>query len=484
MKKSDVIRGLQLSTEQVKRYQKQKTAIKQQTYECIETEVQTTLTENGFNISKMTVQEQLIEYYAIKYDSPEINAIVYNSFRKYNNSNLTMDDIKQDIYLMFLDTKIKNLKTGYFFWYVKIFANNSCLNAINQYRLYPDRFISIDRILSGSLPNIEFNVADIEPFVQAQREILGEGHVYPMLAYSKLKTKAAFKMYARAVSLDFEIANIIAVQLDKFEKEYHYAAEDEKDLINVYDYVSEEYREIIEGSKAYQGIEGGKTRHACGYLLYQGDIREEIGLIWVKTESTGKDTLCTLMDGKTADKYGYVKNDLLKVDVVKIIDRTFKRIGKPIPTEKELYTLTNNDSLTWGIYENGVTICINQIEREATQKKAMKYAPKNISEIAAFVAAIRSSFKSMVSTFLNRETFAYGISSFDEVIQTTQLPQSFILYQEMIMSALVYAGFPVAETYTIIKSISKKKQEVINLLKDRFIAGFKKQITNREKNGE
>lgn len=87
----------------------------------------------------------------------------------------------------------------------------------------------------------------------------------------------------------------------------------------------------------------------------------------------------------------------------------------------------------------------------------------------------------MVSTFLNRETFAYGISSFDEVIQTTQLPQSFILYQEMIMSALVYAGFPVAETYTIIKAISKKKQEVITLLKDRFIAGFKKQITNREK---
>ena len=161
-----------------------------------------------------------------------------------------------------------------------------------------------------------------------------------------------------------------------------------------------------------------------------------------------------LMDGKTADKYGYVKNDLLKVDVVKIIDRTFKRIGKPIPTEKELYTLTNNDSLTWGIYENGVTICINQIEREATQKKAMKYAPKNISEIAAFVAAIRPSFKSMVSTFLNRETFAYGISSFDEIIQTTQLPQSFILYQEMIMSALVYAGFPVAETYTIIKAVS------------------------------
>ena len=169
----------------------------------------------------MTVQEQLIEYYAIKYDSPEINAIVYNSFRKYNNSILTMDDIKQDIYLMFLDTKIKNLKTGYFFRYVKIFANNSCLNAINQYRLYPDRFISIDRILSGSLPNIEFNVADIEPFVQAQREILGEGHVYPMLAYSKLKTKAAFKMYDPAVSLDFEIANILAVQLDKFEKEYH-----------------------------------------------------------------------------------------------------------------------------------------------------------------------------------------------------------------------------------------------------------------------
>ena len=140
MKKSNkeinVIQGLQLSTEQVKEYQKQKAQIKQQAYERIKTEVQTTLTESGFNISEMTVQEQLTEFYVQKYDSPEINAIIFNSFRKYNNSILTMDDIKQDIYLMLCNTKAKDLKIGYVYRYIKYFANDSCKNAINQYRRY------------------------------------------------------------------------------------------------------------------------------------------------------------------------------------------------------------------------------------------------------------------------------------------------------------------------------------------------------------
>ena len=52
-------------------------------------------------------------------------------------------------------------------------------------KMYPDRFMSAARILqSGSLPDIDYNVADAEPFARAQKEILGDDHAYPMLAYS------------------------------------------------------------------------------------------------------------------------------------------------------------------------------------------------------------------------------------------------------------------------------------------------------------
>ena len=48
-------------------------------------------------------------------------------------------------------------------------------------KMYPDRFMSAARILqSGSLPDIDFNVADAEPFARAQKEILGDDHAYDL----------------------------------------------------------------------------------------------------------------------------------------------------------------------------------------------------------------------------------------------------------------------------------------------------------------
>lgn len=41
------------------------------------------------------------------------------------------------------------------------------------------------------------------------------------------------------------------------------------------------------------------------------------------------------------------------------------------------------------------------------------------------------------------------------------------------MQALSYAGIPSDQTYTIIKAISKKKEELIKSYKDQFLDGFK-----------
>ena len=59
----------------------------------------------------------------------------------------------------------------------------------------------------------------------------------------------------------------------------------------------------------------------------------------------------------------------------------------------------------------------------------MKYQPKNVSELSAFIAAIRPAFKSMYSKLENREDFSYDIPAFDKILQTEELPQSFILYE-------------------------------------------------------
>lgn len=345
--------------------------------------------------------------------------------------------------------------------------------------LYPERFMSTTRILeSGSLPDIDMNEAPTAPFVQAQAEVLGQDHSYPMVAYGTMKNSAAWKLYAKSQGISFEIANAVSEQLKRYELAVKHADEDEKDDIDVNDYIGKEYKEIYDKSKSYLGLITSWSIAPCSSLIYMGSIRKEIGLVKVK------DNICCLLDGHAAEKGHFLKNDHLKVSVVQMIYEGYHRIGIEPPRVKDLLTMCPPDDAAWDIFQNGCTIGINQCERDGTRARVMKYKPRNISELSAFVAAIRPSGASYYKKFESREPFSYGVKSFDDIIQTKEFPYSFLLYQEQIMKALNYAGIDMAECYTAIKNIAKKRAEKVLAYKDTFVKGFQKAIIRDEQKSE
>ena len=342
-------------------------------------------------------------------------------------------------------------------------------------KMYPERFMSTTRILEAkTLPDLDINVADQEPFARAQQQILGEDHAYPMIAYHTYKASAAWKLYAKSQNIDFETANKVSAQIKRYEEVVKLSDDDERDNIDIYDYVAPEFREIFERSKMYQSIIDSWSIAPCSYLLYQGSIRKEIGLI------RAKDNLCCLMDGHWAEDYKFLKNDLLKVKVVDLIDRVFKRIGMPRLTVEELLKRCSPEDKVWDIYRKSCTIGVNQVEQPGTSARVSKFSPTNISELCAFVAAIRPGFKSMYKKFEGREPFSYNIKSLDDLIQTPQFPQSYMLYQEMAMEVLNYAGIDMGECYTIIKDIAKKRAENVIAYKDRFLSGMSSRLIENE----
>ena len=377
---------------------------------------------------------------------------------------------------------------------VGYFTNTLCgFSKVDRFtsaiKLYPERFISKTRILeTHSLPDIDMNVGNPEVFEQAQINILGEGHVYPLIAFGTFKKKAALKLYAKAMNLDFSIANDISNQIGNYDIAIQYAEDDEIDDIDIYDFVDPKYESYINGSKKYWGIISDKKKAPSAYLLYQGDIRREIGLIKCKSSSTKKEYITCVIDGAIAENYKFLKNDILKVDVVLLIDKVFKRIGIEPFDVNTLIKLTKDDEKVWNLYAKGFTVGLNQCERKknntrnpfATVDKVKKYKPQNISELSAFIAAIRPGFKSMYSRFEKREDFNWGIPALDNLIRTKELPVSFLFFQEQVMSVLNYAGFPMDECYGIIKSIAKKHPEKVKPLKSRFIEGFRNRLIQEE----
>lgn len=345
--------------------------------------------------------------------------------------------------------------------------------------MYPERFMSSTRILqSGSLPDIDFNCGNIEPFARAQQEILGEDHAYPMIAYGTMQKSAAWKLYAKSQGIPFNISNIISRQIKKYENAVNRVAEDEKKDINVLEYIDKEYHAVYQKSKDYLGLITSWSIAPCSYLLYQGSIRKEIGLIKIK------DKVCCLMDGHWAEKCHFLKNDLLKVSVVDMIFRTFNKLGTPPLTVSELLALCPPNDKAWDIYEKGCTLGINQFEQSGTASRVTNYKPKNISELGAFVAAIRPGFKSMYKNFETRKPFSYGVATFDSLIQTDEMPNSFLLYQEQIMAALNYAGIDMADCYTAIKNIAKKRAELVFTYREKFVHGLNEILKKKENKSE
>lgn len=345
--------------------------------------------------------------------------------------------------------------------------------------MYPERFMSTARILqSKGIPDIDMNEAPTAPFVQAQAEILGQDHSYPMIAYGTMKKSAAWKLYAKSQGVPFEIANAVSEQIKRYELAVKHADEDEKDEIDINKFISREYKDIYEKSAEYLGLITSWSIAPCSSLIYQGSIRTEVGLVKIK------DNVCCLCDGHWGEDGHFLKNDHLKVSVVDLIYKAYERIGREPPSVKELLAMCPPEDPAWDVYANGCTMGINQCEKEGTRARAMKYKPRNISELSAFVAAIRPGGASFYKQFESREPFAYGVKAFDELIQTKEFPYSFLLYQEQVMRALNYAGIDMADCYTAIKNIAKKRAEKVLAYKDTFIKGFRESIVRDENKSE
>lgn len=297
--------------------------------------------------------------------------------------------------------------------------------------MFPERFISADRILAGSMPDVDWNVSNEDVFIEAQAEVMGEWRSAPMVAFGTLRRLSAWKMYCRAANVPFDTANAVSDQLKTYETAVKYADESEKDQVRPEDHVPTAYLDLVRSSEAYMGVIDSISPHPCAHLLCQQDIRREVGIIRINCKGKKKKPIyAAFIDGQTAERYGYLKNDILHVDVVEVNQAAYKRAGRSLPTVNELLTLTQNDPATWHMYATGMVMGLNQVERPKTREKVMQFKPRTITELSAFVAAVRPGFKSMLQLFLDRKHYDYGIPAFDKLIQTREMTSSWVLYQE------------------------------------------------------
>jgi DNA polymerase III alpha subunit len=315
--------------------------------------------------------------------------------------------------------------------------------------LYPTRFMSAERILSSrSLPDIDLNFASVEPVIQASKDLLGEDGIYYMIAYKPLQESSAFRLWCKAHDMHISEYDEIAKNLEEY-------ADDA------------EWKDLIEGSKKFRGVVESVAPSPCSFLLSNDKISESVGLLKVG------DITCCCLDGYNCDVYKYLKNDYLTVTVYQLISDVYKLLGKPIDNIDTL--VKQCDDKVWDVYAKGLTTTINQADSDYDKQILKKYKPKNLSELSAYVAAIRPGFASLLNNFIDRLPYTTGVKELDDILSDSF---NYLMYQESIMKYLVWLGIEEKGTYDIIKKIAKKKfkEEELNSLKSQLRAGWVKNV--------
>lgn len=308
-------------------------------------------------------------------------------------------------------------------------------------KLYPTRFMSAERILlARSLPDIDLNTVSREPFIKATEDLLGAENCAWMISWKPLQSSSAFRLWCKANDMNISEYDEIAKNIDDYRNDEHWGS-------------------IIKESEKFVGVVESISESPCSMVVYDKNVSEEIGLI--RTEGR----ICCLLDGYNCDVYKYLKNDLLQVTVWDSIRDTYKLLNMPIPTIREFNKLL--DDKTFDIYEKGLTCTINQVDSDWATGIVKKYKPRSLDEMSAFVAAIRPGFASLLDNFINRREYTTGVKELDDILKDSY---HYLMYQESIMSYLIYCGIDEKETYDIIKKIAKKK------FKEKELEELKKQL--------
>lgn len=327
--------------------------------------------------------------------------------------------------------------------------------------LYPTRFMSTTRILeSKSLPDIDINTSNRDGLIKASEDILGEEYCGWLITYKPLKMSGAFRLWCKAKDIPFNEYNEFAKHIAE--------CESKGDNSYLHD---EKWKNELNECKVFVGVIESISPSPCSMVLSTERVPSHFGLIKIK------DQICCNLDKTSCDDYKYLKNDYLKVTVYEIVENTCELANIPIPTINELTNLL--DEQTFKIYEKGLTCTVNQADSDFATPLVMKYKPKSVSEVCAFVAAIRPGFKSLLHNFLERKPYTTGVQELDNLLEDSF---HYMLYQESIMKYLIWLGVEESETYTIIKKISKKKfkEDELKKLKAQLHKGWVKVVGREE----
>ena len=341
-----------------------------------------------------------------------------------------------------------------------------------KYDLLFERFLNPDRI---SLPDVDVDFdedgrADVLHYVV---EKYGSKRVAQIVTFGTMAPKAAIKDVARVQKLPLSESNRISKLVPEkpgttFAKAYKEVPElvKEKESDNPLIRDTMKYAEKLEGSVRQTGV------HACGVIIGQDDLEKFAPMAIAKDAELN----VVQYEGKLVESVGLIKMDFLGLKTLSIIKDALENIESTTGSRPDIDAIPLDDPLTYDLYSRGETTGLFQFESPGMKKHLRNLKPNRFEDLIAMNALYRPGPMESIPNFIARkhglEPVTYEIPDMEEYLKDTY---GITVYQEQVMLlSQKLAGFTGGEADTLRKAMGKKKRDVLDKMKPKFIEGAKK----------
>ncbi|MFA6795110.1 MAG: DNA polymerase III subunit alpha [Proteiniphilum sp.] len=349
-----------------------------------------------------------------------------------------------------------------------------------KYDLLFERFLNPDRI---SMPDIDIDFDDEGrgKVLRWVTEKYGSERVAHIITYGTMATKSSIKDVARVHKLPLSesnrLAKLVPDRLPNVKKinlktaiehvpELQEAA-NSNDLL-VKDTLK--YAMMLEGNVRNTGV------HACGVIIGQSDISDVVPISTAEDKETREKMLVTQYEGSVIEETGLIKMDFLGLKTLSIIKDALTNIELNRGVKININTIDMNDEATYRLYCNGQTTGTFQFESAGMQKYLKELQPSKFEDLIAMNALYRPGPMDYIPSFIARkqgkEEIKYDIPIMEKYLSETY---GITVYQEQVMLlSRLLADFTRGQSDELRKAMGKKMIDKMNALKEKFLAGGKK----------
>jgi DNA polymerase-3 subunit alpha len=340
-----------------------------------------------------------------------------------------------------------------------------------KYKLLFERFLNPDR---AGMPDI-----DIDFCYERRGEVIeyvtqkyGKENVAQIITFGTMQAKAAVRDVGRVMDMPYAevdriaklIPNELGITIDKalqLEPQLRLVIEEDRTA-----------KALLETAQILEGLNRHSSTHAAGVVISDQPLTEYVPMC---KGTDGQITTGYDMDG--VSKIGLLKMDFLGLRTLTVIDEALKLIQKTRGITVDIETIPLDDKRTYEILSAASSFGVFQLESGGMRDLLRKMKPSQMEDLVAILALYRPGpmGSGMLDDFIKRKRgeapIKYPHPKLEGVLKDTY---GIIVYQEQVMQITnVIAGFSMAQADDLRRAMSKKIAEVMEKVRQQFVAGCK-----------